>query len=105
MIVCGCMVQENQIPRGQCAALEQGLSDIARRYLEQPATTLWTTVAAGDGWTAGEPSQSSLAMMYVPPGLDQPTRTRLLGDICDLWMTTTGCSINEIVATAHDLPE
>lgn len=105
MIVCGCIVQEGQLPAAQLSLLEQGLGAIAMRYFDLPATVLWTPVAAGNGWTAGAPSTSSLAMMYVPAGLDQGVRTRLLADICDLWRATTGCSINEIVATALDLPQ
>ncbi len=105
MILCGCMIQQGQAAESNKPALEQGLSDIAQHYFNLPAATVWTAVAAGNGWTAGEPSTSSLAVMYVPQGLEQQTRTALLNDICNLWMSTTGCSINEIVATARDLPE
>ena len=103
MILCGCMVQEGQIPEPQVQLLEAGLGDIGARYFEQPVTTSWTTIAKGNGWTAGAPSSTSIVVMYVPPGLDQETRTSLLSSICDLWSDTTGCSINEIVATARDV--
>ena len=103
MTPCGCMVQEGQIPDSQIGQLEQGLSEISSRFFEAPAHVAWTTVATGDGWTCGEPSTSSLVVMYVPRGLEQETRTRLLESICDLWTKTTGCSISEIVATARDM--
>ncbi len=103
MTVCGCMIQEGQIPEAQLEQLEAGLSDIASRFFGNPAEVAWTTVAAGDGWTSGKPSSSSLVVMYVPPGLDQEVRTELLTSICDLWTNTTGCSIGEIVATARDI--
>lgn len=103
MILCGCMVQAGQIPEQQLGQLEAGLSAIATRFFDAPAATTWTTVAPGDGWTAGEPSRTSLVVMYVPEGLEQATRTRLLESICDLWSETTGCSVNEIVATARDV--
>lgn len=102
MIMCGCMIQETQIPAHQIQLLEAGLSELSLRYFGEPASTIWTIVASGDGWTAGEPSSTSLVVMYVPEGLDQDTRTGLLESICDLWSETTGCSVNEIVATARD---
>ncbi len=104
MILCGCMVQEAQISSHQIDELETGLSQITSRFFAMPAATSWTTVATGDGWTAGAPSSTSLVVMYVPQGLDQDTRTSLLQAICDLWSQITGCSINEIVATARDMP-
>ena len=85
MMLCGCMVQQGQIPDPQIPLLEQGLSAIAMRFFDQPASTVWTTVGKGDGWTAGEPSTSSIVVMYVPKGLDQETRTTVLSSICDLW--------------------
>ena len=102
MILCGCMIQEGQIPADQVDQLEAGLSGIATHFFGMPAETAWTTVARGDGWTAGEPSSTSLVVMYVPPGLEQQRRTQLLETICDLWTETTGCSLSEIVATARD---
>lgn len=102
MILCACMVQEGQISEQQMQSLEAGLNGITSEFFDQPAAPLWTTVARGDGWTAGEPSTTSLVVMYVPPGMDQPTRTRLLEAVCDTWSAVTGCSINEIVATARD---
>ncbi len=102
MILCGCMIQEGQISEAVQQQLEQGLGEITERFFAMPVAVVWTPVAAGDGWTAGEPSSSSLAVMYVPQGLDQARRTELLAAICDLWVGTTGCSLNEIVATAMD---
>ena len=102
MILCGCMIQAGQISEQHIQSLEAGLNDITSEFFGQPATALWTSVASGDGWTAGEPSSTSLVVMYVPPGMDQDTRTRLLEAICDTWSDTTGCSVNEIVATARD---
>ncbi len=104
MILCGCMIQEGQVPEATQKELEQGLGEITQRFFEAPAAAVWTTVAEGDGWTAGEPSSSSLVVMYVPAGMEQDRRTSLLSELCDLWMAKTGCSINEIVATANDLP-
>ena len=103
MTLCGCMIQEGQIPDHQIQPLEDGLSEISSSYFGEPSETLWTTVDAGNGWTAGEPSSTSLVIMYVPPGLEQAVRARLLASICDLWTEVTGCSMNEIVATARDM--
>ena len=104
MTLCGCMVQAGQISDAEVHSLEQGLSAISNSHFGEPAQVSWTTIAAGNGWTCGEPSTSSIVVMYVPPGLEQPERTVLLQAICDLWTSTTGCSIAEIVATARDLP-
>jgi hypothetical protein len=96
------MVQEGQVSEDHVKSIEDGLGAITSRFFELPVSVAWTTVAKGDGWTAGEPSTTSLVVMYVPEGLDQRTRTSLLKSICDLWSGTTGCSVNEIVATARD---
>ena len=103
MTLCACMIQEGQIPEHQIGPLEEGLSEISSRYFAVPAETLWTAVDAGNGWTAGEPSTTSLVIMYVPAGIQQDERTSLLRSICDLWAAVTGCSMNEIVATARDM--
>ncbi len=102
MTLCGCIIQEGKIPESKIELLERGLTEISSRYFGTSADIAWTTVAPGNGWTAGEPSSTSLVVMYVPPGLDQAVRTTLLEAICDLWTGNTGCSISEIVATARD---
>ena len=102
MTLCGCMVQDGQVSDSQKQVLEQGLGAISARFFGTPAETAWTTVASGNGWTGGQPSSTSLVVMYVPRGIDQEMRTSILEAICDLWTETTGCSISEIVATARD---
>ena len=102
MTLCGCMVQEGNIAESQVQLLENGLGEISRQFFRTAAEVTWTTVAAGNGWTAGVPSSTSLVVMYVPQGLDQKRRTTVLKAICDLWTDTTGCSISEIVATDRD---
>lgn len=103
MTLCGCMVQEGQVPESQVQILEQGLGEISSRFFGTPVEVAWTSVASGNGWTGGRPSSTSLVVMYVPPNLDQEVRISILKAICDLWTDTTGCSISEIVATARDM--
>ena len=73
---------------------------------DDPADTEieWTRHAPGWAWTAGEPSTSSIVVRSVPVGFDNDRREEFLHAICDLWTKTTGCSVNEVVATAFDGP-
>ena len=51
-----------------------------------------------------EPSTASIVVRSVPEGFDNDRREAYLRTVVDFWAETTGCSINEIVATAYDGP-
>lgn len=102
-----CMIQDGQEPHHQMEALAAGLAALAQRtFSEAPAEVEinWNVLPKGWAFTAGEPSTSSICVRSVPVGYPDDQREELLHAICDLWMDTTGCSIDEIVATAFDGP-
>jgi hypothetical protein len=102
-----CIVQEGRAADRQREALERGLRRIGRdAFGDEPSETRisWSTVGKGFGWTGGEPSTSSVVIRSVPVGLPLPEREAFLRRVCDLWAEVTGCSLDEIVATAWDGP-
>ena len=102
-----CIIQEGQAADQRIDSLEAGLKRLAQDFFgDDPAAVniRWTRQAPGWAWTAGEPSTSSIVVRSVPVGFDDAERERFLHAVCDLWVDTTGCSVNEIVATAFDGP-
>ncbi len=102
-----CIIQEGQVADRRVEALEAGLRRLARDFFgDDPAQVgiRWTRQPRGWAWTAGRPSTSSIVVRSVPVGWDDAERERFLRAVCDLWVETTGCSIEEIVATAWDGP-
>ena len=102
MINCTCLVQVGQHPDRCESNLTAALGGFTERAFGAPASISWITVPAGGGFTAGKPSTSSIVSMSAPEPLDQSHRAALLGELCELWMNETGCSINEIVAVISD---
>jgi hypothetical protein len=102
-----CIIQEGQAADRTREALEEGLRRIGREsFGDDPSATKisWRPVKKGFGWTAGEPSTSSLVIRSVPVGLPLDEREAFMRKVCDLWETVTGCSTDEIVVTAWDGP-
>jgi hypothetical protein len=100
-----CMIQEGQEPDRRREALANGLRNLAHRTFGEDADAVeirWVSIAKGYAWTAGEPSTTSIVVRSVPVGYPNVEREQLLRSICELWVDTTGCSIDEIVATALD---
>ena len=102
-----CVIQEGQAAEQRQAALAEGLAAIGREAFGDDPDALeisWIVMKKGFGWTAGEPSTSSIVIRSVPVGLPSPEGEAFMRRVCDLWAEVTGCSINEIVATAFDGP-
>jgi hypothetical protein len=102
-----CIIQEGQAPDQNVEALEAGLRRIAQEFFGETPEEVeiqWNRLGKGWAWTAGNPSTSSLVVRSVPVGYDDSAREEFLRSVCDLWVEITGCSINEIVATAFDGP-
>ncbi len=102
-----CMIQEGQEADRKREALAARLRSLAHETFGEAADAVeikWIPIAKGYAWTAGEPSTSSIVVRSVPVGYPDDEREKLLRAICDLWVETTGCSIEEIVATAIDGP-
>ena len=99
MINCVCFLQEGQIPDRAVKRLAQGIQDIVTEHqLGTEVNVAWINVPKGQGWTAGAPSTSSVVTLTKPP-IKQQTRVNVLHDLCELWSETTGCEIDEVLAT------
>jgi hypothetical protein len=102
-----CMIQESQEADRRREVLAEGLRTIGKEsFGDDPSATeiTWVVLKKGFAWTAGEPSTSSIVIRSVPVGLPLDQREAFLRRVCALWEKETGCSINEIVATAWDGP-
>ena len=102
-----CIVQQGQAAEREHAALAAGLQRIGRDFFgdEPDAVKIqWTSLAPGHAWTAGEPSRSSIVVRSVPVGFPDDRREAFLRQVCELWVEVTGCTLDEIVATAYDGP-
>jgi hypothetical protein len=104
-MLCLCLVQQDQIAPGVRQQLEVEIGRIAREALGDHATQIrfvWIDVAKGHGFTAGKPSTSSVVGLTVPNGTDDALRARLLRSVCDAWVRSVGCTLDEIVVNASD---
>lgn len=102
-----CVIQEGQAADERRAALADGLARIGREcFADAPGAVeiSWRPVRRGYGFTAGEPSRSSVVIRSVPVGLPLAEREAFMRRICDLWESVTGCSTDEVVVTAWDGP-
>jgi hypothetical protein len=102
-----CIIQEGQTAQQRQELLAGGLRRIGQESFGDDPTACeisWIVVKRGFGWTAGEPSTSSIVVRSVPVGLPLDQRETFMRKVCDLWEKETGCSINEIVVTAWDGP-
>ena len=104
MIQCMCIVQQGQKPNQQRDELSQLLNSFAEDSFGAKAEIDWIVVSAGNGFTAAKPSTSSIVAFTAPDPVEQGQRVALLTQLCDRWMTATGCSLNEIVAAINDPP-
>ena len=102
MIPCTCMVQAGQVADLSGAALQDRLQAFSQSAFGAPMKIRWVTIAQGNGFTAGVPSTSSIVSIEANAPLDQGRRETLMKEICDLWMATTECSLDEIVAVLTD---
>lgn len=102
-----CLIQEGQAPQQKREALAAGLLRIGQEsFGDEPSATeiSWIVIGKGFGWTAGEPSTSSIILRSVPVGLPLDEREVFMRRVCELWETVAGCSTDEIVVTAWDGP-
>ncbi len=102
MINCTCVVQEGQSPDLHQDVLKGTLGEFSERAFGQGADIKWVRVPPGSGFTAGEPSTSSVVSMVSNEPLEAPHRELLLRELVDLWVGQTGCSVDEIVAVLAD---
>ena len=102
-----CIVQEGQEAERRQDALAAGLRKLGAEHFGDDPDALeieWRVVRKGFGWTAGEPSTTSLIVRSVPEGWPGEQRETFMREICEMWSATTGCTINEVVVTTWDGP-
>lgn len=102
MITCTCLVQEGQAPASKEASIRTRLRAFTQTAFDDDAQINWIIVPQHNGFTAAKPSTSSLVSLTASSSIDQDQRARLLGELCDLWMSETGCSMDEIVGVISD---
>lgn len=102
-------IQEGHVAGELRETLTQGLQAAAARTLgDHPsdAEVKWKVMRRGFAWTAGHPSNSSVVFCLVPDELDYEIRVRLMEEVNDLWVRTTGADANELLVftTSQGLP-
>jgi hypothetical protein len=102
-----CLVQAGQTAEREQARLSEGLRRLAQEaFADDPERVeiRWIAVPEGFGFTAGQPSTSSLVIRSVPVGFADAQRERFMSKVTRLWQDVTGCSADQIVVTALDGP-
>ena len=102
MIICSCLVQAGQSPDLHRTEIQGLVREFTDRSFGEDAQITWTAVAQGDGYTAGEPSTSSVISIVANEPLSPPRREALLREFVALWTEATGSSVDEIVAVIAD---
>ncbi len=104
LLLSTCMVQEGQISDEQKASLERALKTAIGDHVgpEAKLAVAWMTVPKGSGYSAGEPSRSSLVQLSVPDGFSQSARAALMHDVNDRWCAITGQSKYELMVSVPD---
>ncbi len=105
MINCSCLVQEGQSPDLKKTEIQAAIQEFTVRSFGLEARIVWTPVAAGNGFTAGKPSTSSVVSITSNEKLSPARRQSLLQEFVALWTTETGSTIDEIVAVITDPAE
>ncbi len=102
MIMCNCVVQAGQISVETEAALRDSLSDFSQRRFGAPAEINWLAIPEHSGFTASQPSTSSVVSMRAPRIMTRDEREPLLRELCAIWTDNTKCTLNEIVGVISD---
>ena len=102
MINCTCFVQAGQQPDLKKQALHGLLNQFTTEAFGAEAQVAWIPVPEGSGFTAGQPSTSSVVSMTAGEPLSAARRESLLRQFVGLWTEETGCSVDEVVAVISD---
>ena len=102
MINCMCVIQEGQTPDQMRGELHTMLEAFSNTHFNDSLQVNWLPVAEGSGFTAGEPSTSSVVSITANQKLEQSKRESLLRELVSLWTDKTGCTIDEVVAVVSD---
>ncbi|MEO0981788.1 MAG: hypothetical protein AAFX03_03965 [Pseudomonadota bacterium] len=102
MIACNCVVQAGQISADAEATLRGRLNEFAQRSFGAPAEINWIAIPERSGFTAGNPSTSSVISMRANAPVSPSARETLLRELCGIWTGETGCSLDEVVGVISD---
>jgi hypothetical protein len=102
MINCTCVVQVGQAPDENQGNLESALTSFTGRVFGEEARITWVPVDPGNGFTAGQPSTSSVISITATESLSPERREALLRELVSLWTEQTGCTVDEVVAVIAD---
>lgn len=95
-------VQEGQIPTSTAEGLRRDLTDFVRNNWRKDPEIQWFEVPEGNGFSGAEPSRASIISIRSDRALAQDERVTLMKSACDIWMSQTNCSIDEIVVSITD---
>lgn len=105
MISFNCTLQEGVIPDELRPKLASELARISTSVLGGSAADVkvdFREVRNGYGFRGGEISTTSMVQGQLAQACEQSTRVELLTQICDMWQALTGCTTDELVASARD---
>ena len=102
MIPCTCVVQAGQSPDQNQTDMQAMLNSFTPEAFGAEANIAWIPVPEGSGFTAGQPSTSSIVSMTSNEALSASRRETLLRELVNLWTDATGCSVDEVVAVIAD---
>lgn len=98
-------VHEEGVWNGRAKRLEASIIRAYRNHIDPDAKVqiVWGHMPTGQSYLAGYPSTASTLSAPVPDGTDQQVRERFMLEICESWMSETGCDVNEIICNAADV--
>ncbi|MEL6829360.1 MAG: hypothetical protein AAFO63_04410 [Pseudomonadota bacterium] len=102
MIMCNCVVQSGQISTESETVLRANLNAFAERVFGESADISWVAVPERSGFTAGQPSTSSIVSMRAPAPVSKADREPLLRELCGIWTAEIKCSLDEVVGVISD---
>ena len=100
-----CTMQEGVIDEPTRERLAAALRQISQEHLDADPDAVpvsFSDIPHGYGFRGGELSTTSLVRGSVVGGIEQPRRVELLQAVCDRWKEISGCTTDELVATARD---
>ena len=90
--------QEHQ-PTEHKETLASGLKAITKQMFGRDVSdsgVSWNVVPKGFGFTAGEPSSSTVVLCGMPDNTEYDQRVEFMERINDLWVRTTGIDANKL---------
>lgn len=99
-----CILPEGSVNTSQIKQLESAIEALYQRHFGERyrLMSVWVTVPQQQIYLAGESSQTASVQLPVEDGLANPLRHAFMAEFCDVWMSVTGCTKNQIIVSAQD---